>query len=346
MATTFRIIENDSLAGFRSLFDPASDCGKIWATEWNGAAAPIEVAQPVIAPEVAVESPVEVKIPEVEAPAAPVKGQKIPKGALLRPNGEVYYPRTIKVGALETTDVEFIRTARANAMNVFLKSAPGTGKTAAIETAFTSFEKMVVTASTEESDFVGSWVQVGSGVYEWKDGPLVRAMENGIPLFVDEIALGDPRELSALYSAMDGSGSIKITANPARGSITVREGFVVVAATNPNVPGALMSEALVSRFDMVAEWLTDFSVAKKLGCNPGLITVAKAFQKRIDNGTGWWTLSMRGLIKARNTAAIWDMQAAVDVLVGKAPEEVREDLIAMIKDACGVEAAPTGMVIR
>jgi hypothetical protein len=232
-------------------------------------------------------------------------------------------------------------------MNIFLKSAPGTGKTAAIETAFAgSFEKIVITASTEEHHLVGSFIPspAGDGTYVWSDGPLLRAAVNGHVLFADEIALGDPRELSALYAAMDGSGEITVAANPARGTVKIAPGFVVVGATNPNVPGAIMSEALLSRFDQVAEWMPDYVIAKKLGCNTGLISVAKAFQKRIDQGTGWWTLSMRDLIKARNTERVWDLQAAVDGVMAKAPEEVHPDLSAMIADACGV--TPTLMVVR
>ena len=204
-----------------------------------------------------------------DAPAAP----KMSVANILRPNGQAYIPRSIK--ELETTDVEFVQRAYASAMPVLLYGPPGTGKTALLEAALPGLVTLMGTAETEVSDFIGTWVQRTDGMYEWVDGPLAIAAEGGLPFLVDEIALIDSRTMSVVYSLMDGRDELPVTANPARGAIKVKQGFVVMGACNPDVPGAVMSDALLSRFKVHVNVMTDWNLAKRLGVGTKIITVAK-----------------------------------------------------------------------
>jgi nitric oxide reductase NorQ protein len=205
--------------------------------------------------------------------AAPKATAPPPPEAITRPNGQVYIPRSIK--DLATTDVEFVQRAYAKGAPVLLYGPPGTGKTALFEAALPGLVTLMGTAETEVSDFVGTWVQRTDGMYEWVDGPLAVAAEGGLPLLVDEIALVDSRTMAVAYALMDGRDELPVTANPARGAIKVKAGFVVMGACNPDVPGAVMSDALLSRFRVHAKVMTDWNLAKRLGVGAKIITVAK-----------------------------------------------------------------------
>lgn len=189
-------------------------------------------------------------------------------------DGTIYVTRRLDG---ELSDVDLLRRGRAAGAYALLYSVPGTGKTRATQAAFgPDLIEMLGTDNTEVSDFVGNYVPTGRpGVYRWMDGPLVRAMDEGRPLLVDEIALVDPRTLTVLYSAMDGRREINVTMNPARGKVTARDGFYVVGAFNPGAPGARISEALVSRFALQVEYSTDFDIMESLGVPRTFVLAAK-----------------------------------------------------------------------
>ena len=117
-----------------------------------------------------------------------------------RPNGQDYYARQWG----EHTDIEVLRKARENNQFVMLYGNPGTGKTACVEAAFPDELYTVVgSGDTELGDLIGGYVQTPSGGFEWIDGSLVKAAEEGKVLLIDEIGLIDPKVLSAVYGLMD-----------------------------------------------------------------------------------------------------------------------------------------------
>lgn len=265
-----------------------------------------------------------------------------------RPNGDLYHAR--KWG--EHQDVSALRRAKEATAKVFsgvvgspmfalLYGAPGCGKTALVEAAFgDKMYTLMGTGDTEVSDLIGSYVQTPSGGFEWVDGDLVKAAEEGAVYFVDEIGLIDPKVLSILYGLMDGRREITINANPERGTVKAHPDFYVVAATNPNAPGVRLSEALLSRFTVQAEMSTDWSLAKTLGVPSMMVMVAQNLSKKQSSGEVSWAPQMRELLAFRDIFGVFGQNFAIANLLASAPELDRPVVSDVISRVFGAECKP------
>jgi hypothetical protein len=262
---------------------------------------------------------------EAEAEAEPVRLEETMESTTAlegeesypRPNGDLYYGR--KWG--DNTDVEVLRKAREAGQYVMLYGVPGTGKTAMVEAAFPDeLYTILGSGDTEVADLVGSYVQTPSGSFEWVDGVLTKSAIEGKVLLIDEIGLIDPKVLAVVYGLMDGRKELVITQNPERGTIKAKEGFYVVSATNPNVAGVRLSEALLSRFTIQAELTTDWTLAKKLGVPQTAVVASQNLAKKMENGETSWSPQMRELLAFRDLAKVFGTKWAVQNLLASAPE--------------------------
>jgi nitric oxide reductase NorQ protein len=257
-----------------------------------------------------------------------------------RPNGEDYYSR--KWG--EHDDVMVLRAARDMSSYVLLYGAPGCGKTALVEAAFNDQPGGVYTVlgsgDTEVADLVGGYVQTPSGGFLWEDGPLLKAAESGGVLLIDEIGLIDPKVLSIVYGLMDGRREYTVTANPERGTVKAKDGFYVIAATNPNAPGVRLSEALLSRFTVQAEMTTDWSLARKLGCPTQIVTAAQNLSKKQQSNEVSWAPQMRELLAFRDLSKAFGTKFAIANLLAAAPELDRPIVADVFTRVFGEECRP------
>lgn len=237
-----------------------------------------------------------------------------------RPNGDSYYSR--KWG--EHNDVVALRTARDAGMYALFYGAPGCGKTALVEAAFHDqeggFYTVLGSGDTEVADLVGGYVQTPTGQFLWEDGPLIKAAESGGVLLIDEIGLIDTKVLSIVYGLMDGRREYAVTANPERGTVKAKDGFYVVAATNPNAPGVRLSEALLSRFALHVEMTTDWMLAKKLGVPTPMVTAAQNLAKKQQSSEVTWAPQMRELLAFRDISETFGTDFAISNLLASAPE--------------------------
>lgn len=242
-------------------------------------------------------------------------------GFVTRPNGERYRVRALG----GTPDVQVLRDARPDREHCFLFGEPGTGKTALVDSAFgEDLVTMLGTEDTEVADFIGGYTVRGGGSYGWTDGALVEAMERGVPLFIDEIGVIAPKVMTVAFSVMDGRDEIRITANPDRGTVKAKPGFMILAATNPHAPGVRLSEALLSRFHIHMEVGSDYAMARELGVPDPLVTAAENLDTRRKTGEIGWAPQMRELLRAKNQWTKRGDAFAVMNLISGAPEDDRE----------------------
>lgn len=251
-------------------------------------------------------------------------------------DGSVYVARRLDG---ELSDVSMLRSARANNAYALTYSLPGTGKTRSFMAAFgDELITMIGTADSEVSDFVGTYVPTGRvGEYQWIDGPLAVAMDEGRPLLVDEAFLIDTRTMSILYSAMDGRREIIVTSNPKRGVITARDGFWVGFASNPDVPGARVSEALLSRCAIQVEYTTDFDIMETLGVPRTFAVAARNLDTKRQSQEITTSPQARECLTFRDNVELFGESFALRNVVSSAPVQDRDVIADVLSRAYGTE---------
>ncbi|MEU8690473.1 AAA family ATPase [Streptomyces sp. NPDC048665] len=262
-----------------------------------------------------------------QAPAPPPGGRPEP---ITRPNGQKYHPRALA----QLPDVEALRRLREAQVAVLLYGPPGTGKTSLIEAAFPDLVTVAGDGDTTVGDLIGEYTQDSNGGYEFVYGPLVTAMQEGRALLLDDATLISPKVLAALYPAMDGRRQIQVKAHKGE-TITAADGFYVIAGHNPGVHGAVLTEALSSRFSVQIQVGSDYDLAASLNINRAAVRIARNLAALQQAGDIGWAPQLRELIAFQKIADVLGAETAFANLVGIAPLEDRDTVAEIVTKATG-----------
>ncbi|WP_216211089.1 AAA family ATPase [Amycolatopsis aidingensis] len=272
------------------------------------------------------------------APTPPPAAPALVTGPVRRPNGQMYHPR--KLSGL--SDVTALRRLREAGVSALMYGPPGTGKTAVVEAAFDDIVTVQGDSDTIVDDFVGSYTQTPDGRYEFAYGPLVIAMREGRALFIDDATLIPPTVLAVVYPAMDGRRQITIKAHKGE-VVDAAPGFYVVAGHNPGVHGAVLTDALSSRFAAQIHVSTDYDLATRLKIEPRAVRAARNLAKRQAKGEIGWAPQLRELIAFHRISDALGITTAAGNLIGIAPDEDREIVAETVRNVFGPDIAPLSL---
>jgi len=122
---------------------------------------------------------------------------------------------------------------------------------------------------------------------------------------------------------MDGRREVIVKAHKGE-AVTAADGFYVIAGHNPGVHGAILTEALASRFSVQVKISTDCDLAHALKIGPRAIRAARDLAGQQAKDEIGWAPQLRELLAYTKVAAILGENAAIANLTGFAPEEDRD----------------------
>src|SRR5258706_4633531 len=105
------------------------------------------------------------------------------------------------------------------------------------------------------------------------------------------------------------------------------DGFYVIAGHNPGVHGAILTEALASRFGVHIEVTTDWELARHLGVPAAAVNAAVALNQDLAAGKLSWAPQLREMLGFARVRRTLGLAAAVANLAGIAPEDDRPQVI-------------------
>ena len=158
-------------------------------------------------------------------------------------------------------------------------------------------------------------------------------------LFIDDATLISPAVLAVAYPAMDGRREVIVKAHKGE-TISAAGGFYVVAGHNPGVHGAILTEALSSRFAVQVKVSTDYDLARSLGIDSQGITAARNLATRHANGEIGCAPQLRELLAFAKVTTILGLDAAIANLAGVAPEEDRDVVASVLAKTFGKTVTP------
>jgi MoxR-like ATPase len=240
------------------------------------------------------------------------------------------------------TDIDVLRRLREHNTPVLLYGPPGTGKTSLVEAAYPDLLTIAGHGDTTVEDFTGSYIPRPDGGFDYQHGLLVAAMTEGRPLFIDDATLIPPRVLAVLYPAMDGRRRITLTGHKSE-TITAADGFYVIAGHNPGVHGAILTEALASRFAVHIHVGTDWDLARQLKVPPKAVAAAIALNHRLESGEIGWAPQLRELLTFAAVTKTLGTAAAIGNLAAVAPEQDRADVLAELRHQFGTDITPLAL---
>lgn len=131
-------------------------------------------------------------------------------------------------------EIDVFEHAFSNKLPVLIKGPTGTGKSRFVEHMSYRLKKPLITISCHEetsaTDLIGRYIIKGAETI-WIDGPLTRAVKEGMILYLDEIAEARPDVIVSIHSLTDHRRELYI--DKLGLNIKAHDDFMLVASFNP-----------------------------------------------------------------------------------------------------------------
>ena len=232
----------------------------------------------------------------------------------------------------------------------FVTGLSGNGKTFMIEQACAKakreFFRVNITVETDEDDLLGHYALI-DGNTVWQDGPVVKAMERGAILLLDEIDLASSK-IMCLQPVLEGKGVFLKKVNR---FVAPSKGFNVLATANTKGKGSedgrfigtnILNEAFLERFPITVEQeYPSMSVERKildkvftsLDVESGdfaerLVTWADIIRKTFYEGGIDEIIATRRLVHIANAFAIFgERKKAIEMCIARFDEDTKTSFL-------------------
>lgn len=246
--------------------------------------------------------------------------------------------RVRKIGSMD--DIEALRKLREQNIPALLYGPPGTGKTTLARAAFPDLITLPGDGDTTVMDFTGDFVRRPENKDDddaWEDGPLTVAMEEGLPFLIDDATVIPPKVMAVLYPVMDGRAMVSVKGRPPKlgREVHAKEGFYPIAAHNPGTVGAILSDALSSRFQMHIYTGTDLDMAREFDVPRKAIQIAANLVSKVEGEIITWCPQLRELLTYKRIAEVFGEKIAAANLAGSAPAHDRPEVLEVVRSVFG-----------
>ena len=233
----------------------------------------------------------------------------------------------------------------------FITGLSGNGKTFMVEQACAKakreFFRVNITVETDEDDLLGHYALI-DGNTVWQDGPVVKAMERGAILLLDEIDLASSK-IMCLQPVLEGKGVFLKKVNR---FVSPSVGFNVLATANTKGKGSedgrfigtnILNEAFLERFPITVEQeYPSMSVERKIldkvfaslditeygDFSEKLVTWADIIRKTFYEGGIDEIIATRRLVHIVNAYAIFgDRKKAIEMCINRFDEDTKTSFL-------------------
>ena len=235
--------------------------------------------------------------------------------------------------------------------SVFITGLSGNGKTFMVEQACAKakreYFRVNITVETDEDDLLGHYALI-DGNTVWQDGPVVKAMERGAILLLDEIDLASSK-IMCLQPVLEGKGVYLKKVNR---FVSPSVGFNVLATANTKGKGSedgrfigtnILNEAFLERFPITVEQeYPSMSVERKIldkvfaslditeygDFAEKLVTWADIIRKTFYEGGIDEIIATRRLVHIVNAYGIFgDRKKAIEMCIARFDEDTKTSFL-------------------
>jgi len=233
---------------------------------------------------------------------------------------------------------------------VFVTGLSGNGKTTMVDQVCAKLKRDLyrvnITCQTDEDDLLGGFRLIDGNTI-WQDGPVVRAMETGSVLLLDEIDLAS-HAIMCLQPVLEGKGVFLKKVNR---WVTPKDGFTIIATANTKGKGSddgrfigtnVLNEAFLDRFPITVEQqYPTRSIESKIlkknfeklaidddGFGDHLIRWAEYIRKAFAEGSVDEIISTRRLVNIITAFAIFgDRMTAIGAAISRFDDDTKESFL-------------------